>query len=350
MSPNPKDEDKEDVEEPVDVDPTTLEPAAPEEEEECLFTKAEMLYSQDKLSEMKQVLKSIEPDLLESKHHQWIDRANEADALSKDLLSQADDGGNWIDNGISKGKFPTRILYRLEEGETKTELRARCETPIKKELLESFLSVLNETELYETWLPSFRVPRFQVAECKKLKQVSRVSQILLVRLDLPWPMSSRELVLSAAAFDEIDTEGHIGIKLKTIDTGDDECVPEVTPDATRVDIDGGFLFTACPKDHPTLPFLDKNGDDDDEMVLVTFSACLDPKMKMVPQSFLNFMVKVALGQCWKILLQIAQDVNDGKRPDHANAIERKKEELYDYVNSRVTQMLNAILGVTQVVA
>lgn len=309
-------------------------------------------------------------------------RAQEAEILVQDLKSQPEEG-SWIDQGVSGGKFPTRILYRLEEpqqsistltrdsnnsdndgnddgsnGNNSTvKLRARCETPIPKDLLEPLLSVLNETELYETWLPSFRVPKFQVRQCKKLKQSGRVSQILLVTMDLPWPMSAREVVLSAAAFDAIEEDGHIGIQLKTIDADQDPVVPEVDGSTVRVDVDGGFLFQACPQDHPAMQEYknihnehskkisnhDENEDnDDDQYILVTFSAVMDPHMKLLPQSFLNFLVKTALGTAWKMLLNIAQDVKDGKRPDHASAIERKRQEVYDYVQERVQVMLSLI--------
>ena len=326
-------------EETPPLEPTKVEEVTSEVAEECLLTKAEMFYQEDKVFEAATILKSVDPDTLENKHHAMLKRAEEAENLVKELKSNPE-GGGWIDRGVSTGKFPTRILYRLEESDSKTELRARCETPIKKELLSSLLSVLNESELYETWLPSFSYPRFKVREVKKLKQSGRVSQILIVVMDLPWPISSREVVLSASAFDDIEAHGHIGIKLKNIETKDDDVVPEPDPKCVRVDVDGGFLFETCPKDHPTIKFIEN--DSGEEMILVSFSAVMNPNMKGLPQSLLNFLVKTALGTMWKMLLQIAQDVKDGKRPDHASAIERKKEELYDYINGRVDVMLSVI--------
>jgi hypothetical protein len=190
-------------------------------------------------------------------------------------------------------------------------------------------------------------------------------------MDLPWPMAAREVVLSAAAFDSIEDDGHIGIQLKTIhvddigDNNNDDLVPKVddnnndaNANAVRVDLDGGFLFEKCPRDHPAMKeFLrnkevddeDVDEDDNDEKedcILVTFSAIMDPHMKLLPQSFLNFLIKTALGTAWRMLLRIAQDVKDGKRPDHARAMEQKRQELYDYVRERVDVMLSTMKETT----
>jgi hypothetical protein len=264
-------------------------------------------------------------------------------------LTGSPDDGDWHDNGISKGKFPTRILHRLEQGEKLLQLRARCETPIEKDFLEPLLSVLNETQLYKTWLPSFKVPRFEIRECEKLKQAGKLTQIVFVIMDLPWPMAPREMALHAAAFDNIDEKGQIGIKLKTISSEDDEVVPELDPKNARVDLDGGFLFEKCPKDHPCMEFMEKDSDGE-EMMLVTFSTVINPNLKYLPQSFLNFLVKSALGTAWKMMLQVAKDVKDGKRPDHKSAIEKKREELYDYINTRLDVMLSVLDVVTTIIA
>eukprot|EP01083_Nonionella_stella_P040088 109004_1 len=225
--------------------------------EQCPLQKAEELYNEESLLEAARVLKSItDPTIvLEEKHHSILRNAEEGEALFADLKAEAKDGSesgsaSWIDHGVSGGKFPTRILHRLGETFSGVQLRVKCETPIQKELLSPLLSVLNESQLFKTWMPSWRAPRFQLRTCDKLKQMGRVSQILHIVLDIPWPMASREFVLSAVGFDDIDANGDIGIKLKSITTADniDDCVPEKEKKTVEVDIDGGSLFTKCPKD------------------------------------------------------------------------------------------------------
>ena len=330
-----------------------------EEEEECLLTKAEHHYEMDQLSKAAKILRSLDASTLQEKHHAMLKRIKESEDLVKDMKSNAnsesdsdsDADAGWIDNGISKGKFPTRVLYRMEHSSDEIpviELRAKCETPISKDLLEPLLSVLNETQLYETWLPSFSVPKLQIRECKKLKQSGRVSQIIYLVMDIPWPMAARELILHAAAFDNIDEDGQLGIKLKTIQTGDDEVVPEPDPKTVRLGVDGGFLFEKCPTNHPCMEFV-PDDEDKEDMILVSFSALVNPNMKYLPQSFLNFLVKVAFATAWKVLLKIATDVQHGKRPDHTEAIS-SKVELYDYVRERLVAMLSAMTNAAGIIA
>lgn len=180
-------------------------------------------------------------------------------------------------------------------------------------------------------------------ECEKLKQSGRFSQILYIVMDLPWPIASREIVLHASAFDNIDDYRRLGIKLKTIDTCDDAVVPKIDKNNVRAEVNGGFLFEKCPKDHPCMEFVERAEEgDEEEMVLVTFSVVLNPKMKYLPQSFLNFIVKTAFSTVWKIFLRIASDVKDGKRSEHISAIQSKREELYDYVTDRLGVMISAM--------
>mmetsp|Transcript_19739 Transcript_19739/g.28811 ORF Transcript_19739/g.28811 Transcript_19739/m.28811 type:complete len:197 (+) Transcript_19739:361-951(+) len=188
-------------------------------------------------------------------------------------------------------------------------------------------------------MPTFKVPKFGLTKSEKLKQIGRVSQLIFIDFDVPWPFAKRELIMSATAIDDT-SNGNIVLAMKTLETGDDETIPEKAEKSVRVDVDGGFLMRKCPSDHPSLQFME--GGTNDDLVLVTFSAKLNPNMKYLPQSFLNFLVKTALGMSWKMMLQLAQDVKDGKRPDHTKAIEEKDEELYGWVRARVEEMLGLI--------
>ena len=47
----------------------------------------------------------------------------------------------------------------------------------------------------------------RVRRSEKLAQRGRVSQVVLVTVDLPWPFSAREVVLDACGVDDIDATG-----------------------------------------------------------------------------------------------------------------------------------------------
>ena len=83
-------------------------------------------------------------------------------------------------------------------------------------MLVPFLSVLNESELYASWLPNWSVPRFRVRRSEKLAQRGRVSQVVLVTVDLPWPFSAREVVLDACGVDDIDATGDICVLVRAL--------------------------------------------------------------------------------------------------------------------------------------
>lgn len=364
----------------ISTDPSSNEETTNEVKEdeevnqESDVEKAVRLYEDDRLLEAGRVLNSIsDKSVLEKTHENISRKATLGEALIQDLKSaDLDDGkhttynndddssnGGWVIHGVSKGEFPTLTAHKLEKNGNSVELKARVETPIDNSMLSPFISVLNETELYETWLPSWTVPKFKVQRCQKLSQTGRCSQVLIVTFDLPWPIASREVVLLADAFDDIDAKGDIGIRLETLSTGDENgLVPPPDKSVVRIDVNGGFLIRKCPSNHPAL-LLDEDDEDNDEKkvvdekndttdgdaakdekILITFAATMNPKLKLLPQSFLNFLVKVAFGIAWSILLKIARDVKNGKREDHQKAIQEKREVLYDWVELRLKALLS----------
>ena len=91
-------------------------------------------------------------------------------------------------------------------------------------MLVPLLSVLNESELYSTWLPNWTVPRLRISRSNKLSQHGRCSQLVLVTVDLPWPFSAREVVLDASGVDDIDYTGDIAVLVRTLEPGDTSTV------------------------------------------------------------------------------------------------------------------------------
>jgi hypothetical protein len=142
----------------------------------------------------------------------------------------------------------------------------------------------------------------------------------------------------------------------------------------RIKVDGGFVFEKCPSDHPMAKHGKKDrkkdnkehkveedndkksssdendeganeensnndDEDDDNFILLTFTFSVDPKLSILPQSFLNFFLRTAIHQIWGMFLDVATEVCDGKRPEHSAAIARKRVELYDWVEERTRCML-----------
>lgn len=376
---------------PDDEEATTLVASTSAQEESVLLQQAISLYEDDQLLEAARILRRIpnRDDCLTDHtapiHNEILQKAHECEELITMLKSSVDDQ-NWTKQGESHGTHDTVIYYKLDL-ETRQNLTARVETPIEQSLLVPLLSVLNETELYDTWIPSWKHPRLRLKRCVKLRQSGRVSQIILLTFALPWPLASREVVVSALGMDDINANGDIAVRLCSLDTGDEGGLipPPDKEDTVRVDFQGGFLFRRCPLDHPALENRIKRiarrrhhhrrhhhhkhhhgqeqsklgnegqeGGDfekkkhehraedqlvNDDLILVTFAFVADAKMTLLPRSFLNFVLRTAIGMAWNKFLKLAEDVRDGKRPQHSAAIKEKRGTLYDWVEARVQQML-----------
>jgi hypothetical protein len=174
--------------------------------------------------------------------------------------SSSDEYGPWLVQGEHMGKRDVSVYYRTDK-KTGSKLNARVESPIDAEMLVPFLSVLNESELYASWLPNWTVPRFRIRRSEKLKQTGRVSQVVVVTIDLPWPFSAREAVLDACGVDDIDASGDICVLVRALGEDDDDSesdasrspatieIPSVDEaDVVRIGFEGGFLFRALPED------------------------------------------------------------------------------------------------------
>lgn len=365
------------------------------DDDEALLSRATLLREEGRLLEAARLLSRVsDPSLIRMcpLHSDTLERARRCEEAVTDMISPvggdgvgregegSDSGpaGKWTKQGECHGRHRSLIYYRIvEEGGGPMRLRVRIETPVEPSLLVPLLSVLNESELYATWLPSWTKPvRLGVSKSDKLRQNGRADQTVLVTGYLPWPLSSREVVIDATAFDDIDANGLIGVKLMTLETGEqmgvldggerNETGEAISPDAVpppargsvRVDFDGGFLFRQCPKDHPSLHHYNtstasdeanEKGDEkykkmecDNDMLLVTFSMYVDAKINFVPASVINFVVRTVIGRMWDMFLQVVEDVKSNESPKHSEAIERKRESLYDWVEERVYEMFQRL--------
>ena len=257
------------------------EVVAQADEKELLLTNAERLYHDDRLLGAYRILEPLlrsNPELMTSPQHRRILREGR---LCRDLVSKLppyaedvatganadtdaadkDDGG-WHEHHETHNNRRFIIRHRFEEGPggggargRGTTLHARMDCAIESDLLLPLLSVLNETDLYHTWLPDWDVPiRLKVRRSVKLRQTGRCSQVLLLTMDVPWPLAPREAVLRAVTCDDIDETGTIVIRLDSLNTGDEDGLVKEPEDrgAVRVDFAGGFVFRKCPHDHPAI--------------------------------------------------------------------------------------------------
>lgn len=249
----------------------------------------------------------------------------------------AEEDTEWKKQAESHGNRDTIIYYKVE-GHSK--LICRIETPIEASLLVPLMAVFNESELYETWMPQFKFPfKMGVRKSDKLKeQPGRGAQVIKVTIDMPFPVADREVVFDTFAVDAIDELSLISMKGTSLDVGaEDGLVPPPEPGIKRIDFDCGWVIRRCPDDHPCLQKSKHKYPEGEHLILLSLTQFVDAHVNWVPQSLINFCTRTALGGQWSSLLQVATDVKEGKRPDHAKCIE-EKQELYGWVNERIEAM------------
>jgi hypothetical protein len=332
--------------------------AEPEEEEKELLSdteliaQAEALVAEERLLAAARLLESVEDSsqLLQS-HLDILKSAAAFQEAIEDLLgpppltsgdSTSNSTSDWKKQGESLDTN-TAIYYKVDD---EARLTCRIDSPIEASLLIPLLSVLNEVNLFETWLPSWNYPKMGIQRSQQLQQKTRAEQTLQIILNVPWPMATREVVMQAIAVDDIDENGWIAVRMETVETGHGGVVPPPESGVERIDFAGAFLFRACPTDHPMLQQQQQQqqqqeGHQQPSLVLVSFKMFVDAHVAGVPMSLINFVTRTVIGHMWAMLLQVAKDVREGKRPQHAEVI-RAKPDFYRWVETRVQVMLEQL--------
>lgn len=312
----------------------TTPDSSPLSDDSELISQAEALFEEEKVLAAARLLRNVkDSSLLKTSHKAILTLADELENAISDLTGPPSAG--WTKQGESQGsRRPTVIYYKFDED---CNLTCRIETPIEASLLVPLLSVLNETDLYSTWVPYNRMPRLGLCKSVRLEQAGRANQTVQIVCDVPWPMQGRDVIIHAVAVDEIDEQGSIVVRMNSIAEG--PAVPPVDPGIERIDFEGALLFRVCPPDHELLAKRETKSTE--PMFLVSFKMHLDSHLSAVPPSLVNFVTRTVIGQMWAMLLKVAEGVRDGRRLEHKQAIE-SRADLYKWIEQRTTFMLSMI--------
>jgi hypothetical protein len=74
----------------------------------------------------------------------------------------------------------TLLYYKVHD--SSSAISCRIDSTLDESLLVPLLSVFNESDLYSTWMPSWRHPKLGVRKSEKLKEMGRGHQVIQVRL------------------------------------------------------------------------------------------------------------------------------------------------------------------------
>ena len=291
--------------------------------EECQYAEAARL--------LRQV---VNQSLLGPRHRRIINTQLDAMALDSSLTVDK----SWQKQGESHSAYDFIIHYQVSHN---YQLTLKIEIVLESSLLVPILSIFNESQLYSSWMPSWKHPRVGFRRSEKLAELGRGNQIILVTVDMPFPLKTRECVQYAAAIDAIDGSGAILIKIHDVKPGeefDGTVIPEPEKGVVRIDFDCGMVIQSCPEDHPALQNSIKEYKEDEDKLLLTITQRVDPHVSLVPVSLVNFFTRLVIKQMVVKLLETADEVRSGKRVEHEEAISQKPE-LYQWINERVEYML-----------
>lgn len=309
-----------------------------------LINQANAHFREEQLLQAARLLRRVkapESHLTET-HQKWLRIAQVLESAVENLLAPPD--GEWKKQGESHGKYDTSIYYKIEAG---ARLTCRIETPIPKNLLVPLLSVLNESALYNTWIPSWTRPvKLGIRDSKQILHDRKGHQVIMLQCDVPWPMASREVLMDVVAVDDIGENGCIIAKMQTLGLGNADNDADLLPDgflipppeagSQRVDFDGAVLFRACPTNHSN--YKSSQTKHSGDLLLLQYTLYFDPQMAVVPQSLINFVTRVVIGMVWNMLLQVAEQVRDGERKEHLKVIQRKAD-FYQWLEDRCQVLL-----------
>jgi hypothetical protein len=227
-------------------------------------------FQEDKLFEAHRLLKNVLNRTLFGEQEETIClMAAACENAVADLLEEPDLRHGWTKQGVCHGDYDTTIFYKVDPATA--HLTCRLETPIESSLLVPLLSVLNESDLYTDWCPSWTRPiAVGITTSEHMQRIGRVNQIIHVIGKIPWPFYPREVYLETTAIDDIDENSFFAVRLCSKLPGD--IIPEPEPSVGRIDFQGVLLFRPFPIDRTNVrkKCTDGSVERSNSMILVSF--------------------------------------------------------------------------------
>jgi hypothetical protein len=211
-------------------------------------------YRNNKILEAYRLLQNVKDKslLAGAKEQEICNVATECQIAIADLIEEPDHttpGSIWKKQGESHGEYDTTIFYKVEN----KHLTCRLVTPIQSNLLIPLLSVLNESDLYSDWIPSWTIPfTIGIRTSNQYTKIGALDQIVHLIANVPWPFLPREVYIQSMVIDEIDEHNYFAVRLFTVNESDDG-------DSSNIIIDGNGSRVSIPTPLPTVQRFDFNG-------------------------------------------------------------------------------------------
>ena len=306
-----------------------------------LIQTADACFAVERLLDSAKALRQVQDKNRLTPKHEWMLKwAEMVESGMHDLLVPPnEEGSDWKKQSETHGHRDFTVYYHYTED---NHLTCRIDSVIESSLLVPIVSVFNESDLYDTWMPSFKTPfKMGIQESEKIKEEGRGNQIIRVTASMAWPYKIRECVQHAVAVDVIEDQGAIAIQVLTEKPEENPDIPEPSPDVVRIDMSCCMLLRGCPQGHPLLAKSRHKYPEGEELILISLKCWVDPYLSGIPVSLINWVSRTVFGRMWSNLLSVAEGIREGNRPQHKDAID-KNRVLYDWIEQRVDVMMEMV--------
>jgi len=310
----------------------------------AIIANAEKLLGQQRYMAAANLLQTVQNNaLLSMKLRHVLTIADELEILLRDELSDSgpSKGHGWKKQCESHANYDIGIYYKVDENHL---LTVRIDFILESSLLLPMLAVMNETDLFSDWMPTWKHPRVGLQRSMRMHEISRADKIIMVTVDMPFPFKARECVQRVIAIDAIDENSAILLYMKDIPSGFYEegiDIPKPEKGIVRVDLESKMIIRACPNNHALLKKSKKQYPEGEHKLLFTIEDQIDAHVSSVPLSVNNFFMRKVIKQNMINLVRISADVRSGKREKHLKAIQANPE-LYGWIEQRVEALFSKL--------
>lgn len=226
-------------------------------------------------------------EILEEKHSAEVWDTLEMLRSASDYDSEKSKTNGWK---LKQDTDQLRVMYR--EGPQGAPFHTLLAEGYIDGPLDNCVCVGMESSLYSQWWPQLTLPTFKVTESRCLKRIRIGEELSLVRVKVPWPVSSREAVFRYFALEYFEEEIVLVLlksvsDLQEIDESIHGFSNEDIPSAegtVRMDLMGGF---ALQKVDSTQSYF---------RTIIN----LDIKLDFMPPSLINFISRQLIGHGFKL--------------------------------------------------
>lgn len=293
---------------------------------ECHQALSAKYLSEERLLDAARELAKVDKEDLTKEEAKVIEKAENFEA-SINVARKGPDP-SWTSLGaIKKNGRSFSTSYSINWAPLKADFG--LEMYIERSLVLPLLAVLNEVDLFRSWLPKWNTPKFEVVRSETLHRSGLSHQVCTGRIVAP--LATVEAYAQLEGMDDTAANKDFFIVLRHLEVGDfDGLVPPLVNGINRVMFNAVIRFSKCPKDKEkeAKALRGKRLKMDEDFVQLNLLADYGNKNTMlkgglIVRKLANFVMKIVIGMMMNKLISLAEEVREQKRPEYVKAMAAK---------------------------